>query len=81
MRSCSRERIESTVSSLLGLMGVDADPVQSPEHILLSNIVSFCWKKGQDVTLEKLVRHIQQPPFGKVGVVDLDTFCPEKKRQ
>ncbi len=74
------DRIESTVSSMLGLMGVDADPVQSPAHILLSNIVSYCWKKGQNLSLEQLVRHIQQPPMRKVGVVDVDTFCPEKQR-
>lgn len=74
------DRIESTVSSLLGLMGVDADPVQSPEHILLSNIVAHCWKKGQDLTLENLVRHIQQPPIRKVGVVDVESFFPEAKR-
>ena len=29
------ERIESTVSSLLSLVGVDADPIQSPQAILL----------------------------------------------
>jgi hypothetical protein len=74
------DRIESTVSSMLGLIGVDADPVQSPEHILLSNIVAFCWKKGQNITLENLVRQIQQPPIRKIGVVDLDSFMPEAKR-
>ncbi|MBX7210751.1 MAG: DUF87 domain-containing protein [Verrucomicrobiaceae bacterium] len=74
------DRIDSTVSSMLGLMGVNADPVQSPEHILLSNIVSYCWKKGQNLSLENLVRHIQQPPIRKIGVVDIDTFCPEKQR-
>ncbi|MES2598355.1 MAG: DUF87 domain-containing protein [Verrucomicrobiota bacterium] len=74
------DRIESTVSSLLGLMGIEADPVQSPDHILLSNIVGHCWKKGQNVTLENLVRHIQQPPIRKVGVVDIESFFPEAKR-
>lgn len=74
------DRIESTVSSMLGLMGIDADPVQSPEHILLSNIVAHCWKKGQNLSLENLVRHIQQPPIRKIGVVDLESFFPEAKR-
>jgi len=74
------DRIESTVSSMLGLMGVEADPIQSPEHILLSNIVSTCWKKGQNLTLENLVRQIQQPPLRKIGVVDLESFFPEAKR-
>ena len=74
------DRIESTVSSMLGLINVDADPIQSPEHILLSNIVAVCWKKGQNLTLENLVRQIQQPPIRKIGVVDLDSFMPEAKR-
>lgn len=74
------DRIESTVSSLLGLMGIEADPVQSHEHILLSNIVAYCWKKGQNISLEHLVSHIQQPPIRKIGVVDMETFCPEAKR-
>ncbi len=74
------DRIESTVSSMLGLMDIEADPIQSPEHILLSNIVAHCWKKGQNISLENLVRHIQQPPIRKIGVVDLDSFMPEAKR-
>jgi hypothetical protein len=74
------DRIESTAASLLGLAGVEADPVQSWEHILLSNILAFAWKKGQNVTLENLVHQIQQPPVRKIGVVDIDTFCPEAKR-
>jgi hypothetical protein len=74
------DRIESTVSSMLGLMGVEADPVQSKDHILLSNIVAHFWAKGQNLSLEVLVRAIQQPPIRKVGVVDIDTFLPESKR-
>lgn len=74
------DRIESTVSSMLGLMDIEADPVQSSEHILLSNIIGYCWKKGQNVSLENLVRHIQQPPMHKIGVVDTGSFMPEAKR-
>jgi hypothetical protein len=74
------ERVESTATSLLSLAGVEGDPVQSPEHILLSNIFTTLWNKGQDVTLDALVRLIQQPPFRKVGVVALDDFLSEKKR-
>ena len=74
------ERVQSTVASLLGLAGVEGDPVQSPEHILLSNIFTTCWQKGQDLTLEALVKMTQQPLFRKVGVVALDDFLSEKKR-
>jgi hypothetical protein len=75
------ERIESTVSSLLSLVGVDADPVQSPEAVLLSAIFQGEWTAGRNITLETLIRHIQSPSFDKVGVIDLESFLPEKSRQ
>lgn len=74
------ERVESCATSLLSLAGVEGDPVQSPPHILLANIFSHCWAKGQDVTLESLVQMVQQPPFQKIGVVAVDEFLNEKKR-
>ncbi|MDB6140179.1 MAG: hypothetical protein JWO94_3251, partial [Verrucomicrobiaceae bacterium] len=73
-------RIESTSSSILALCGIDVDPMQSREHILISNIIGYCWQKGQNVTLENLIRQIQQPPVSKIGVENVDTFFPEDKR-
>jgi hypothetical protein len=75
------ERVESTVSSLLSLVGVDADSIQSPEAVLVAAIFQNAWAAGQNVTLETLIRHIQKPAFDKVGVIDLESFMPEKSRQ
>jgi hypothetical protein len=75
------ERIESTVSSLLSLVGVDSDSIQSPEAVLVSAIFQHAWAAEQNITLETLIRHIQKPAFDKVGVIDLDSFMPEKNRQ
>ena len=75
------ERIESTVSSLLSLVGVDADPIQSPEAVFLSTIFQTEWSAGRNITLESLIRLVQSPPFDKVGVLDLESFLPEKSRQ
>ncbi len=74
------ERIESTVSSLLSLLGIDADPIQDPEHILLSNIFSHRWQAEESVTLESLIGDIQEPPFEKVGVMEVESIYPKKKR-
>jgi hypothetical protein len=74
------ERVESTVSSLLGLVGVDADPIKSPEHILLSNILSHCWKAEEHLDLPKIIEYVQNPPFAKVGVIGVDDFFAPKKR-
>jgi hypothetical protein len=75
------ERVESTVSSLLSLVGVNADAIQSPEAVLVAAIFQNAWAAEQNVTLETLIRHIQKPAFDKVGVIDLESFMPEKARQ
>jgi hypothetical protein len=75
-----RERISTTVMSLLGLAGINADPVQSREHILLSTILDNAWRQGQDMDLAGLIRQVQAPPVNKIGVLDLDSFYPAKDR-
>lgn len=75
-----RERISTTTTGLLGLIGVDADPIKSREHILLSTILEAAWKHGRDLDLAGLIQQIQTPPISKVGVMDLDSFYPSKER-
>ncbi len=75
-----RERISTTVSSLLGLVGIDADPIQSKEHILLSTILDTAWRSGKNLDLAALIQQVQTPPVQKVGVLDLETFYPSKER-
>ncbi len=75
-----RERIGGIVSALLGLVGVEADPLQSPEHILLARIIEHAWRAGDQVDLPVLIRLLQKPPFKQVGVFELETFFPEKDR-
>jgi len=75
-----RERINTTVTSLLNLMGIEADPLQSREHILLSNILDTAWQRGQDLDLAGLIHAIQTPPMNKIGVFDIESFFPSKDR-
>ncbi|HNW59279.1 MAG TPA: DUF87 domain-containing protein [bacterium] len=72
--------ISSTVTSLLGLIGINADPVKSREHILLSNIFNQAWQNGKDLDLATLITAIQNPPFERVGAFAVDTFYPAKER-
>lgn len=74
------ERVATTADSLLGLLGIDADPMQSREHILVSNIFSTAWKAGQDLEIASLIPLIQNPPFRRVGVIELESFYPAKER-
>ncbi|TFG50204.1 MAG: hypothetical protein E4H33_00630, partial [Anaerolineales bacterium] len=76
------EKISGIVMGLLGLVGLeDIDPVRSKEHILLSNIFESAWSRGKDLDLTELILQIQNPPFDKLGVLELDKFFPEKDRQ
>jgi hypothetical protein len=75
-----RERIAGTVTALLALIGMEANPVEDREHILLSNIFEYNWKNGQSLTLESLILQVQRPPFAKLGVFDVETLFPEKDR-
>jgi hypothetical protein len=75
-----REQIQGTVSALLGLVGIEADPLRSREHILLSNIFEFYWSQGKDLDLAGLITAVQTPPVRKLGVFDVDTFFPQKDR-
>ncbi|MBT8211859.1 MAG: DUF87 domain-containing protein, partial [Acidimicrobiia bacterium] len=75
-----RDEIQGFVSGLLGLTGIDADPISSREHILLSNIIEHAWRQGLDLDLASLLGFVQQPPMRKLGVFEVDTFFPEKDR-
>jgi hypothetical protein len=79
-RDLMRERVQSTATSLLALVGVEADPVGSREHILLANLFNTLWSENKSLDLPGLVHAIQQPPFARVGVMDLDSFFPAKER-
>lgn len=75
-----REAITATVSSLLALLKINADPLQSREHILLSTLLDRAWKEGRTLDLPALIQLLQNPPIQKIGVLDLETFYPAKDR-
>ncbi len=74
------DEIEGLVSSLLGLVGVNSDPLSGREHILLTNIIDRFWSRGVSVSIESLIQSVMQPPFRKLGVMQLDTLYPESDR-
>ncbi len=76
-----RERVVTTVTSLLDLLGLDTDPLQSREHILLSTILEETWQQGRGLDIAGLIQAVQSPPFARVGVFDLESFFPAGNRQ
>ena len=75
-----KERIGSAVAGLLGLLGIDADPIRSREYGLLSALLDDAWRRGEGLDLAALIRAVQKPPFDRIGVFDVETFFPAKER-
>lgn len=75
-----QERVSTTVTGLLGLIGIDGDPIRSREHILLSTILTEAWRKGTSLDLAELIHQIQTPAVKRVGVFELESFYPSKER-
>ena len=75
-----RDRVTATTASLLGLLGVEGDPLRSREHILVASLLDRAWREHASLDLAGLIQGIRKPPFERVGVVDLESFFPEKER-
>src|SRR3990170_1723675 len=75
-----RDRVTTTASSVLGLLGIAADPIQSREHILIANLLTKAWSAGEGLDLGALIAQIQKPPMTQVGALDVESFYPEKER-
>jgi hypothetical protein len=75
-----RDRIAQVVSAILDLAGIDADPIKSREHILLSTIFESAWRAGQKMSVEALIQMVQQPPIVRIGAFDLEVFYPKTER-
>jgi Helicase HerA, central domain len=74
------ERASGVASSLLSLVGIDADPVKSREHILVTTLLQNEWSAGHSLDLGGLIHLIQNPPIQRVGVMELESFFPQKDR-
>ena len=74
------DEIDGYVTSLLSMLGIDADPLTSREHVLLSSLIAQSWSAGRDLDLAGLLAQVGQPPMRKVGVLELEQFYPAADR-
>ena len=75
-----RDRVQATATGILTLLGIDADPIASREHILVSRLLDNAWQAGRDLDVPNLIAEIQDPPITKIGVMTIDSFYPAKDR-
>ena len=72
--------INTTVSSLLSLVAIKSDNINSKEHLLLSNIIHHFWLQGVSLSLEDIIGYVASPPFKKIGMLPLSSFYTQDQR-
>jgi uncharacterized protein DUF87 len=76
-----RDEIAGIVAGLLGLVGIEADPLRSREAILLGTLIETAWRKGEGLSLETLIPAVADPPFEKLGALPVETVYPRRDRE
>ncbi len=76
-----RDEVRGLVSGLLSLSGIEADPVSDPRHIVLARVLETLWRDGKSADLAGLIALTENPPFRRVGALDLDAVLPREKRR
>ena len=75
-----RDCIQTTATGILALLGIEADPITSREHILIAKILEAAWSESRSLDIAGLIHAIQSPPFQRIGVMDLEMSYPAKER-
>ncbi len=72
--------LKSTTVSLLSLVGIVADPLDSKAYILLAQVISKAWLAEEDLSIESMIGKIISPSFKKIGVLPLEDFYNKDAR-
>ncbi|HET6897691.1 MAG TPA: helicase HerA-like domain-containing protein, partial [Vicinamibacteria bacterium] len=76
-----RDEIAGIVAGLLGLVGIEADPLRSREAILLGTLIETAWRQGKGMSLETLIPAVADPPFERLGALPVETVYPRRERE
>ncbi|MDM5272623.1 DUF87 domain-containing protein [Sulfurovum sp. zt1-1] len=72
--------LKSTVTGLLSFIGMNVDPLESKEYILLAQILSKSWVNQEELSIDRLIGKIISPSFDHIGVLRLEDFYPQEER-
>lgn len=77
----ARAALGAAVSLVLRLVGRDADPARSREHVLLSVMAERRHQLRLRADLHALIEDLAAPPFETVGALTVDDFLPKGERK
>ena len=79
-REAARQSLSAAISLLLRLVGRDADPARSKEHVLLSVLAERRLVAHQPADLKSLIQDLLEPPITDVGALPVDGFVSSAQR-
>jgi hypothetical protein len=77
----ARSALSAAISLLLRLVGRDADPARSKDHVYLSVLAEARLRAGSDAELSSLLPEITEPPMETIGALPVDEFLSPKARK
>jgi hypothetical protein len=76
----ARDALGAAISLVLRLVGRDADPARSKEHVLLSVFAERRLRDALSADLASLIEDLDAPPIERVGAMTVEQFLPKKDR-
>ncbi len=73
--------LSAAISLILRLLGREADPAKSREHVLLSVLAERRLRAGQTADIGALMPEIVSPPVESIGALAVDEFLSKKARK
>ncbi len=80
-REVARATLSATISLVLRLIGREADPAKSREHVFLSVAAEARLLAGRPADLGSLLEDLEAPPFERIGALPVDRFISKKARR
>ncbi len=79
-RESAEQSLGAAISLLLNLVGRDADPARSREHVLLSVFAQRRLASRQAADIAALIHDLLEPPLAEVGALPMDAFVSSAQR-
>jgi len=77
----ARAALSAAISLVLRLIGREADPAKSREHVLLSLLAERRFRQGQGADLNALLHDLADSPIDQVGALELNDFLSKSDRK
>lgn len=77
----ARAALSAAISLILRLLGRDADPARSREHVLQSVLAENRLRNGLGADIASLLPEVVDPPITSIGALEVDAFMSKRHRR